>query len=57
MHNYRYPLINYTYRYIPENGMPGKITASPVDAQVHGFIKKQAQRESCTIFHILDKGG
>jgi|688.fasta_scaffold898388_2 hypothetical protein len=35
--------------------MPGQIIASPVDAQVHGFIKKQAQRESCTVFHILRK--
>jgi hypothetical protein len=37
--------------------MPGQIIASPVDAQVHGFIKEQAQRESCTVFHILNKGG
>ncbi len=58
MHNH--PLINYTYRYIgtvPENGMPGQIIASPVDAKVHRFIKEQAQRESCTVFHILNKGG
>ncbi len=35
--------------------MSGQIIASPIDAKIHGFIKEQAQRESCTVFHILRK--
>jgi hypothetical protein len=35
--------------------MSGQIIASPVDAKVHGFIKEQAQRESCTVFYILNE--